>query len=620
MSIRLTKRLSFRAASFSGRALTFCLPVLLFAAAASAQRTDALFDQNCASCHEVGPAATAAKAPDRRTFSKLTTEQIFASMKTGSMRDRAQSLTDIQKQRLAEFLGGLRKMGAGEAGDASRMTNRCADNPPLGDISAGPSWNGWSTEGNNARFQSSANAGIAAADVPRLKLKWAFGLPGATTVYGQPSLVAGRVFVSADSGYVYSLNAGSGCVYWSYLAEAAVRTAVNVAPVKGGETAAFFGDLKGNVYAVNARTGAKMWMVQVEDHPLVRLTAAPKVYENRLYVPVASADEGSAAQPHYPCCTFRGSVVALDTATGKQIWKTYTIPEKPKVVGKNSIGTEQWGPSGSGVWNPPTIDPKRKALYIGTGDAYTSPAAKTSDGLMALDLATGKILWSVQDLGGDAWLVGCPEDPAKRPENCPKDMGPDHDFGAPPILKELPGGKRVLIAGQKSGMVWAHDPDNKGAVVWKSPTISGVAPASGQIVWGGTADNDNAYFGLHTGGIVALQLTNGERRWFTKIDPAPAVAKLPGQEGSVSTIPGAVFAGGWDGVIRALSTDGGRVLWEFNMVQDYKTVNGVPAKGGSMVAAGPTVAGGMVFAGSGYPGLGAGAGMPGNVLLAFGVE
>jgi polyvinyl alcohol dehydrogenase (cytochrome) len=199
-------------------------------------------------------------------------------------------------------------------------------------------------------------------------------------------------------------------------------------------------------------------------------------------------------------------------------------------------------------------------------------------------------------------------------------MGPDHDFGAPPILKELPNGKRVLVAGQKSGMVWAHDPDNKGAVVWKAPTSSGLAPASGQIVWGGAADEKNAYFGLHTGGIVALQLDNGERRWFTKIDPAPAVSKLPGNEGSVSAIPGAVFAGGWDGVLRVLATDGGRVLWEYNMVQEYKTVNGVAAKGGSMVAAGPTVAGGMVFAGSGYPGLGAGAGLPGNVLLAFGVE
>ncbi len=596
------------------------LPLCLFASIASAQRTDAMFEQNCASCHESGPAAKAAKAPDRAALGKLTSDAIYASMVTGSMKARAQSLNDVQMRRLAEYLGGMRKIGAAESGDASRMPNHCPANPALGDITSGPSWNGWSTDSSNARFQSAANAGISPADAPKLKLKWSFGLPNATHVYAQPSVVAGRVFVASDSGYVYSLDAKTGCVYWSYLADGAVRTAITVAQPKGGEPAAFFGDLKGNVYAVNAHTGAKLWQVQVEDHPLTRLTGAPKLYENRLYVPVASAEEGTAAEPHYPCCSFRGSVVALDTATGKQVWKTYMIPDKPKVVKKSSNGTELWGPSGSGVWDSPTIDPKRKALYVATGDAYTSPAAKSSDAIVALDLATGKLLWQVQDLTGDAWIVGCPEDPAKRPENCPADVGPDHDFGASPILKELPNGKRLLIVGQKSGMVWAHDPDNKGAVVWKAPTASELAPATGQIVWGGAADDRAAYFGLHTGGIVALQLDNGERRWFTKLDPAPALSRLAGQDGALSTIPGIVFSGGWDGVLRVLSTDNGRVLWEHNTVQDYKTVNGVPAKGGSMVSAGPTVAGGMVFAASGYPGLGAGTGLPGNVLLAFGVE
>ena len=591
------------------------LSIGLFAAVASAQRVDAVFDQNCASCHETGNPARPANAPDRKALHKLTPEAVYESISNGSMKDRAQSLSDAQRQAIAEYIGG-RKLGTVAAGDAARMSNRCGENPPIGDIAASPSWNGWSADGANTRFQKSA--GIAAADVPRLKLKWSFGLPGATYVYGQPSVVAGRVFVAGDTGYVYSLNAATGCVYWSFLAEGAVRTAVNIGPVNGGEFAAFFGDQKGSVYAVNARTGSRIWSVQVDDHPLTRLTGALKVYRNRLYIPVAGGEEGTAAQSNYPCCTFRGSVVALDTSTGKQIWKTYTIPEKPKVIRKNSKGVELWGPAGSGVWNSPTIDPKRNVLYIGTGDAYTSPAAKSSDGLMALDLATGKVLWSVQDLAADAWLVGCPQDAAQRPENCPKDLGPDYDFGSSPILKELPNGKRVLVAGQKSGMVWGHDPDNKGAVLWKTPTTSTPAPASGQIVWGGAADDQSAYFGLHSGGIVALQLSNGERRWFTQIDPV--VSSLPGEEGSVSAIPGVVFSGAWDGVLRALATDGGRVLWQFNMVQDYKTTNGVPAKGGSMVAAGPTIAGGMVFAGSGYPGLGAAGGMPGNVLLAFGVE
>jgi polyvinyl alcohol dehydrogenase (cytochrome) len=594
--------------------LGFASSFLLLAGAVSAQRVDAVFDQNCASCHEIG---NTSKSPDRKALRMLTPEAVYESITNGSMKDRAQSLSDAQRQAIAEYIGG-RKLGTVETGDAKGMSGRCAANPPLTDINAGPSWNGWSGDGANTRFQPSKNAGILADDARRLKLKWSFGLPGATSVYGQPSVVAGRVFVAGDTGYVYSLDAATGCVYWSFLADGGVRNAISVGPVGGGQFAAFFGDQKGSEYAVNARTGEQIWKVQVDDHPLTRLTGAPKLYENRLYVPVASGEEGTAAQPNYPCCTFRGNVVALDASTGKQIWRTYTIPETPRVMRKSSKGVELWGPAGAGVWNSPTIDPQRHALYVGTGDAYTSPAARTSDGLMALDLATGRVLWSVQDLAADAWLVGCPAEAAKRPENCPKDLGPDYDFGGSPILKNLPGGKSILIAGQKSGMVWGHDPDKRGAVVWKAPTASTAPGPGGQIVWGGTADDQSAYFGLHTGGIVAFQLSNGERRWFTPLEPAPALSNHPGQDGALSSIPGAVFSGGWDGVLRALSTSGGRVLWEYNMVHDYLTVNGVTARGGSMGSAGPTVAGGMVFAGSGYPGVAGG--MAGNVLLAFGVE
>ncbi len=341
--------------------------VLLFAgslatAVATAQRVEAVFDQNCAACHEVGaPAGVAAKAPDRKALRKLTPEAVYTSITIGSMKDRAQNLADNQKQAIAEYIG-MRKLGAAETGDAKRMPNQCASNPPMTDIAAGPSWNGWGADAANTRFQPSKSAGIAADDVRRLKLKWAFGLPGATAVYGQPSMVAGRVFVAADTGYLYSLDAATGCVYWSFLAEAGVRNAVSVGPVTGGQFAAFFGDQKGNAYAVNARTGELIWSVQVDEHPLTRITGAPKLYADRLYVPVASGEEPTGPQPNYPCCTFRGSVVALDASTGKQIWKTYPIAESPRVVRKNSKGVEQWAPAGGGVWNSPTIDPKRNAL------------------------------------------------------------------------------------------------------------------------------------------------------------------------------------------------------------------------------------------------------------------
>jgi polyvinyl alcohol dehydrogenase (cytochrome) len=366
--------------------------------------------------------------------------------------------------------------------------------------------------------------------------------------------------------------------------------------------------MKANVYAVDADTGKLIWKVRVEDHTTARITGAPKLFEGRLYVPVASSEEGAGGNPKYPCCTFRGSVVALEAANGKQIWKTYTITEVPQSTGPN-----RFGPAGGGVWSSPTIDPKRHVLYATTGDAYTEPAAKTTDAIMAMDLDSGKIHWVAQGTENDVWLAGCS---AKNPTgNCPANLGPDQDFSASPILKTLADGRRILVAGQKSGNVWAYDPDKNGAVVWKTPLTKSTTEFGGKIVWGGAADDQSAYFGLGTGGIAAVQLKEGERKWFTALEPAPAMARHGGQDGPLTAIPGVVFSGGWDGVLRALSASDGHVVWEYDTVHDFDTVNGVAAKGGSMGAAGPVIAGGTLFTGSGY--IGVKNGMPGNVLLAF---
>ncbi|HLH41674.1 MAG TPA: PQQ-binding-like beta-propeller repeat protein [Bryobacteraceae bacterium] len=496
------------------------------------------------------------------------------------------------------------------AGGALAQSGRCASAARF-DLS-GPSWNGWSPDASNARFQAASAAQIPADQVSQLKLKWAYGFAGAKAVLGAPVIAGGRVFLGVDTGEVYSLEAATGCLFWSFRADAGVRSAVTVERV-GERYAAYFGDLKANAYALDAATGELLWKVHVDDHPRALITAAPKAFEGRVYVPVASGEEGAGVNPNYACCTFRGSVVALDAATGRRIWKTFTIAEAPKPAGQNSNGTARWAPAGGGVWNSPTIDARRRALYIGTGDAYTEPAPKTTDAIVALNLDDGKILWSAQDTENDAWLAGC--NGARASENCPKALGPDHDFGSSPILKTLGGGRTILIAGQKSGNVWAHDPDRKGAVIWRTALVNNTAEFGGKIVWGGAADDQNAYFGLGPGGIAAVQLRDGERKWFTALAPAPAVASHPGQDGALSAIPGVVFSGGFDGVLRALAADTGRVLWEYDTVRDFPTVNGAPARGGSLSVAGPTVAGGMVFAGSGY--VGVRNGMPGNALLAF---
>jgi len=500
------------------------------------------------------------------------------------------------------------------AGPLLAQSNPCPAGSRFGDPAATPAWNGWGVDTSNARFQPAKAAQLPADQIPKLKLKWAFGFPGVRSVMGQPSVVGGRVFIGVDNGSVYSLDAATGCLYWTYQAEAGVRTAITVERSGPARYAAFFGDLKANAYAVDAATGELIWKVHVDAHPLARITGAPKVVEGRVYVPVASGEEG-AAMRKYECCSFRGSVVALDAASGRQIWKTYTIADEPRPAGKNSDGMQRWAPAGAGVWNSPTIDLKRRALYVGTGDAFTEPAASTTDAIMAFDLDTGKILWAKQDTENDVWLVGCTA--KTNPENCPKNLGPDHDFGASPILKTLSDGRTILVAGQKSGNVWAHDVDRQGAVVWKTALVGNTTEFGGKIVWGGSADERNAYFGLGPGGIAAVQLRDGERKWFTPLDPAPALSQHPGQEGPLTAISGAIFSGGWDGVLRALSAANGKVIWEYNTVQEFTTVNGVEAKGGSIGAAGPTVAGGTLFVPSGY--IGVRNGMPGNVLLAFAI-
>ena len=497
---------------------------------------------------------------------------------------------------------------------AQTASSTCATNPPLADPSSGAAWNGWGAGLSNSRFQTPKAAQLTARDVPHLKMKWAFGLEGAKQVFGEPVVAAGRVFFSADTGSVYSLDAKTGCMYWMFQAEAGVRSAVSIRPAQPSPIA-YFGDLKANVYALDARTGTLLWKVHADEHPAAHITGAPQVFENRVYVPLASGEEGTSSSPKYPCCSFRGSVVALDADTGKQIWKTWTIAEVPKIVGQNANGTPRWAPAGGGIWSAPTIDPKRRALYVGTGDAYTSPAPKNTDSIMALDLDSGKILWSVQATENDAWVVGCMS--PKPLENCPKDFGPDQDFGSPPILRQLPNGRTLLIAGQKSGNVWAYDPDHQGAVVWRTALVNNTKEFGGKIIWGGASDEQTAYFGLGPGGIGAVEIRNGERKWFTPIAPAEGRTKHAGQDGPLAAIPGIIFSGGWDGVLRALSASNGKIVWQYDTVREFQTVNGVAAKGGSIGSAGPVVAGGMLFVPSGC--VGVRNGMPGNVLLAFAV-
>ena len=581
-------------------------------------QTMQVFETRCAQCHGAGAAER--RTPDRAALSMLTPERILETLTTGSMAVNATGLSDAVKRGLAEVLSG-RTLGSSVSGRASAMKNHCSAKPAFIPLT-GPRWSGWGNDLMNSRAQTADGAGLRADQVPNLKLKWAFGFPNGSSAFAQPAVAGGRLFVGSDNGFVYSLDAATGCVYWSFEAGAGVRTAISIGVIKtaaGTRYAAYFGDLKAHVFAIDAETGAEIWRQRVDTHAFARITGAPTLANGRLYVPVSSFEEGSGANDRYECCTFRGSVAALDANTGARLWQSYTI-DPPKPTKKNSAGTQLYAPSGNAVWSAPTVDLKRNVVYAATGNEYSGEGGPMSDAVIAFDLNTGERKWASQVTPKDVYVVGCN---AKR-ENCPEDEGPDFDFGNSAILRDLPNGKSVIVIGQKSGVVWALDPDKNGAIVWQRRV--GKGSALGGLEWGSAADATLGYFPVSdlllgpedAGGLHALKLDTGEPVWSAR--PPRADCKDPrnctqAQSAAVTLMPGAIFSGTTTGIMRAYDTATGKVIWTYDANQPYETVNGVAAKGGSFNGPGPVVVGGMVFMNAGYNYLGFGTG--GNVLLAF---
>ena len=621
-----------------------CAFVLMYATSGFAQSESAGVNQyfnNCASCHESNEPGH--QAPSTAVLKRMTPERILEVMTTGSMRSAAAAVSDQDKRLIAEWVAG-RKLDTDLVGAAEKMSNVCASHVPVRESNT-PAWNGWGVDYRNSRFQPGPAAGLSPGQVSRLQLKWAFGFPGATALYGQ-TVYDGRLYVTSNAGYVYSLDAETGCLHWGFRAQSAVRSGFTIGRLSKADPrlAIFFGDIHGTAYALSASSGEEIWKTLTDPHPLARITGTPVLFEGRLFVPVASLEEPESGQADYACCTFRGYLSALDAATGRQIWKTYTIPDVPKVVGRNSRGKDMLEPAGAGIWATPTLDVKRRALYVTTGNAF-SGTPKTANAVMGMNIDTGKVLWSMQALPFDTWHNGCvqnipgraagpgrggggaraggagrPGGPGRGPtipyppENCPAVLGPDWDFAAPPALATTSDGRDILIAPQKQGLVWALNPEN-GQVLWKQDVAREIAGGRGETLFGAAVDSEKAYFGLISSAHLALDLKTGEEVWYSPLVPPTGRENQRGVVGAVTLIPGVLLSGARDGMIRAASSRTGQLLWQFDSAQEFTTVNGVPARGGSAASGGPIVANGMVFIGSGYPGFQGG--QPGNVLLAF---
>ena len=633
---------------------------------------EALYRAHCASCHE----GQVARAPVRSAIRQMTRESILDALGNGAMRQQAATLSANDKVVLAEYLGKVpeRKASAAGLGHGSTTEDGIGEPPeyahtrnividacgsdriytPFAPKPDEPHWNGWGVDGTQRRFQPAAMAGLRAEVIPKLKLKWAFGYDDANQAYAQPTVMGGRVFVGSAARRVYSIDARSGCIYWRIDTDSPVRTAITVGEFTGVNQnatsdvppthwAAYFGDQHGNVYAVDAANGRLLWKRSLDPHPDVHVTGAPTLADGRLYVGVSSLEEVSGADAKYECCKFRGSLSALDAATGKVMWKTYTIADPAAPVRKNAQGVQLWGPSGAGIWSSPTVDLAHHMLYATTGDNYSEPPTEGSDAFMAFDLETGYQEWSSQMSHRDAYNIDC-DLPGEKQVNCPASKGPDFDFGSSAILVDLADGHRGLVAGAKSGVVYAVDPDARGKLLWQRRV--GRGGTLGGVQWGSAADANNIYVAVSDvqrraatggstagrdsvygvpyeldpkigGGLWALSLASGEVVWHT---PHPGCTKpgcSPAQSAAVTAIPGVVFSGGVDGHLRAYSAKDGSIIWDVDTERDYLTVNGVKASGGSLDESGPVVVGGILYVNSGYFFQGSTAG---NVLLAFSVD
>ncbi len=573
--------------------LSAALLALALSGSATAQQPDAakIFSERCAVCHDHPTGRTPARA---YLLPRLPSEIVHA-LSRGVMRTQAAGLSQEQMGALAVYLTG-RPLDS----EPDARANSCAapaDPPKLG---AGQ-WSEWGGGPANTRFQP--NPGFGIADLPRLKVKWAFALPGLT---GEPIVAGNMLFVASRLGRVFALDAATGCTRWSFETDSTMRSAVAVGALGNGTVAAFFGDQNADVRAVDAATGKLLWKTHTDPYPNAMIVGAVTYHDGRVYVPITANDEADALDPAYPCCRFRGGVAALDAADGSILWRGYTIQEEPKPTRVNSAGTQMFGPSGGGVWSAPTVDPRRKLVYAASGNGYSGPAVDGTDAVVAFDFDTGRRVWAAQALAQDIWLYRCE---GKAVGNCPDPMGVDFDFTSPPMLQAAPDGKQVLVAGSKSGIVWAFDPDSNGKLLWQTQVSKG---GPGDAIWGLAADGANVFAAVSgpstigpatPGGITALALATGKTAWHMA-GSAPACAWgetgcLHRQPAAVTAIPGAIFSGALDGHLRAYATADGKILWDLDTAATYDAVNGIKAYGGNIDGSAQIVAGGTLFVNSG---------------------
>jgi polyvinyl alcohol dehydrogenase (cytochrome) len=595
-----------------------------------------LFKRHCYHCHN----GSVPKAPHKYLLQEMPTRIIYQTLTTGAMKDIAANLADNQRRLIAEY---LTQKKLGETIETHRPLKYCENNAQWFDYAQPVAASGWGIGSvDNTRSITQDVAGLTAQDVKRLKLKWAFAFPSGMASRSLPAAAGGALFIGSKSGRVFAMDAKTGCVHWVFKASSTIRAAISMSGWQGGQsrsseqapTVYFGGNTTTEVYAVNAVTGELRWRTKVGSHRDAKLTGSPTLHTsengNYLYVPLSSTEVLRTPAPSYSCCTFRGSVSKLNADTGEILWKSYVIPTVPTEQYKNAAGTAQWGPSGAGVWNSPTIDEKRGRLYVGTGENGSSPT-ENGGAIVAINLSDGNIDWVMQTTPGEAYNMSCG---LGRELNCPKEYKGriDLDFAASPVLLTNDNGKNIIVAAQKTGWIFGLDPDRNGKILWRTSVsrgdynkgvLYGMAADQGNVFATVRDDRGNPLAGPYPGidelGVYAIDAFSGKWKWSAPVSRDCKNAQCRGYSAALTTIPNVVFAPAKDGFFRALNSVTGELLWQFNTAQHYNTVNGTAAQGGSINGPGPIIVNGMVYLTSG-DGFASAIDQLGNVLLAFSVD
>ncbi len=573
-----------------------------------------LYQAYCAACHN----GAVKEAPSFASLQKLSQEAILKALQAGVMKVQGAAISAMNQKLLAEFISSKKEESKVILGKCGKEKSYQPQKLTIGN---------WGNSLGNQRYISD-NVLINKENISKLELDWVFAFPDATCARTQPTIAGNTIFTASQQGLIYALDKKSGCIKWTYQAENEVRSAIILGKNKSNLVdKIFFSDQNAQVYCVDIIKNKLVWKKKVDDHPAALITGSMALNQGVLYVPVSSREVISAYNSTYECCTFRGSVVAINANSGKSNWKTYTVDE-PKSTVKNSEGAQNFGPSGAPVWSNPTIDVKRKRIYIGTGENYSQPTTSTSDAIIALDMVSGKIIWTQQTIQQDAWNAGCVTNP--KGANCPENNGPDYDFGAPPILVEYEKGKDIILAGQKSGIAFGLNPDD-GAIIWQKQV--GRGGMMGGIHWGMATDSKTLYVPINDKdvypkdkdkpafpGVHAVNVADGKTIWsIIEKDICGTVNYVcaPGISAAITLIPGIVFGGSIDGRLHAYNAKSGEKLWEYKTDREFEAVNNVKASGGTIDATGPVVVGNQLFVNSGYAKFGEKAG---NVLIAFKIK